>query len=1120
MIAPLLALACIAFFISSSTSLFAQVDISALLVGSVTDQTGAVIPNAIVVARNVETGVEAKATSNGSGYYRFVSLPVGTYTVNCSLDGFKMFRASDVILHARDTVNLPVTLQIGSANQIVNVSGSSALVDTETAKIQTTFDSNLIKGVPVEGRDPRESLELLMPGATAAGTGASYNVPVTSFNGVSGLSNNYSINGSSVVDYVHGSATPFPQSENIAEFSVSTSLPDASVARGAGGQVEAVMKSGTNDLHGQGWAYFQNSAWNANSWQNNWQGVARQPFSQRWYGGNVGGPVLLPKLYNGKNKTFFFTSYERTGTSKRSTTTGQTITDEERNGNFTNSPDGIPVINGVPTPIIPVSDFSTLGQLIHSGTSVLPAPTSGLDTFTWNPNYSDITQTFTGRIDENFSDKHRLLGSLWWYNDNPTFDDMYDEFSEASWATHYPNPDATWGEPKKMQAWTLNDTYAISPKMLNNFIVGVTRINISVTNTWTPGKELFGAGNTGIGAVGDVEAPDVQQITFPRAMGMGLYNGYVNPLAQNVVDLSDNFTLTAGRHTLKAGVEIRQFHEVFDQTWGAGGGVSFSDSNINVGGTGNGIADMLLKGGVGSFAQNNTQALDILYPAREAYVQDTIKLTPRLTAMIGARWEPHFGIQPVHDNFVTFHPGQASTVFPTAPVGLVTIGDRGVPKNLYGVRWGDVGPRVSFAWDILGNGKAALKGGYGMYSNYQVLLGFNGYTNTAPYGVNYSPNIQKLDLANPYVQYGSVPFPFKAPAAGAPGNNTLVFPNPVNTLAMAQNYNSGRIHEFNVTFEIEPVNSYLVSVAWVGTRGTHLDETYNYNWPRFIPGESTNEVTNIYSRQPYFADGFNSINMDASDYNSMYNALQVRVNKRYSYGLTFMGNYTYSTNATQNGCRYQADCGLDYYSPGAAQAMAVAFRYALPGPHNQSWWIKRILGGWYVGGTINGNTGAYGSIGDYNCSEFNFGSAGCNATYTGGGALLKSRGQVARDPSGTMIGLTWIDPNKFVRADQVSINGVPTTLPSVGQRLFLGNATTGIYKGPAGIMFNSSLDKDFDIVKECKLNFHIEAFNTLNHTVLNAPNYNNTVGPNMLGFGVINSAQSPRNIQLSAHILF
>lgn len=1107
----------------------AQIDISGSLAGTVTDQSGAVVPGAQLTVRNVATGVSSSISSNGTGYYQFVSLAAGNYVLTCTMQGFKAFTANDVIVHAGGTATLPVSLQIGKAVETVTVSGSTAMVDTETANNLTTIDPDLMQGIPVSGRDPRESMETLMPGATAAGTGASFFIPVTSFNGVSQLTNNYDVDGAAMNDYMHGSAASnFPQSENISEFSVASALPDASVARGAGGQIEATLKNGTNNFHGQFWTYLQNGAWNANSWSNNFQGVSRQPFHQEWYGGNVGGPIWIPKLYDGRNRTFFFLSYERTSTSKNSTTSGQTITNAERNGDFSDSPDGIPVVNGAPMPVIPASDFGPLGQALSAsgGTAIMPAPTSGTDTFTWNPSLDTVIQTWVVRVDENLGSKNRIFGSLWWYNDASTFDDMYDEFSEASWATQYPNPQATWGEPVQTKVWAVNDTYTISPSMLNNFVLGITQSEISVTNTCAPCTGLVNPSNTGINSVGDYLAPAVQQISTPRSMGMGIYNGYTNPMTQYTWDITDNFTWTKGRHTIKAGLEFRNYHETFSQTWGAGAGVSFQDSNSVYGGTGNGIADMLLNGGPlgqfgASFSQNSSQNLIVNYPAREGYIQDSFKLNPRFTIMAGVRLQPYFGVSEQKNRFVTFRPGQPSTVFPTAPVGLVTVGDRGIPSNLSGNVY-NVGPRVSFAWDLFGNHKAALKGGYGLYTDYEYLLNFNGYTTAAPYGVDYYPTQGPgLDLSKPYAQYGSTPFPFTAPTAGSPAANSLVFPNPLSEQALAKNFNNGLYDKFHFEFEIEPINTYVFSAAWVATHGTHLFETHNQNWPVFVPGGSTNDASNILSREPYYPDGFNQINTIYSDYNSWYNSLQFQVNKRYSYGLTLLGSYTYSSASAQQGCRYLADCALDYYSPGTVHQMTAAVRYTIPSflrPHSLA---DKIFDGWAISGTGTASTGGYGSVSDYNCNEFNFSSAGCYATYTGGGALLSNRKQ-AVSAGGSMIGVSWLDPSKFIRADQVLQNGTPTTLPGVGQRLFLGNAAVGVYKGPAsGIQdFNASLDKDFGIWESLKLNFHAEAFNVLNHTVLNGPGYNNTVGPNTQGFGIISSAYAPRNIQLSFHVIF
>lgn len=1132
--------------LAASVGAIGQVDIAARLAGTVTDPTGAVVPGAKVVALNPETGIRLVTASNDAGYYELKSVPAGSYTVTCSLGGFKSTVITGVVLHAGDSITLLVKMQVGEASTTVTVSGTAAVVDTETANIQTTFAADLIPSIPVEGRDPRESMELLMPGAVSAGTALSYSVPVTSFNGVSGVSNNYSVDGSNVNDFFHGASIPTPQSENIAEFSVSTSLPDASVARGAGGQVETVLKNGTNQFHGQFWTYFQNSAWNANSWSNNLLDVPRQHFAQHWIGGNVGGPVWFPKLYNGRNRTFFFVSYEHTSNGKTSTTSGQTITEAERSGDFSNSPDGIPVINGVPTPSI-ASLFGSLGKFIDSdaGKKVLPVATSGTDTYTWNPSYNDTTKTFTARVDQDFNDKHRLFGSLWWYQDNPTFQNLYDSFGEASWATQYPNSGSTWGEPKKMQTWTLNDTYTLSPSMVNNFIVGVTRISISVANSWTSSGTLFGPSSTGLNSVGDVASPDIQEISTPRSMGMGIYNGYINPLQQNAVDISDNFTMTRGRNTIKAGVEFRHWNETFYQTWGSGGNFSFQDSNVTDGGTGNGIADMMLAGtggtGLGIFSQNNTEIVNVDYPAREAYLQDTIKVNPRVTAMIGLRWEPQFGVVPVHNNFTTFHPGQQSTVFPLAPTGLVSIGDRGVPSNLYGTRWGDVGPRASFAWDIFGNGKAALKGGYGLYSDYEVTIGFNGYTNSEPFGFTY-PFSSPQQVAQPYAPLGYVPFPFTAPVPGAASNSTLQFSTPVSALAMAQNYNSGQIHEFNVTLEAEPIKTYLLSLAYVGTRGTHLDphnENTDINWPRFLPGASDNTESNILSRRPYYMNGagFSTISTDTSGFNNMYSALQFRVDKRYSYGLTLMGNYTFNfKNAAQqgdgsglhgNGCRDYSNCALDYFSPGTTHTVAVAFRYGLPIVRNESRLIKETLGGWFLGGTTNFNTGSYGSVTDNNCNGYNFESADCVATYTGGGPLVSSRGSGHYVLNGgSPVGVAWLNSANFVHSDQVkTTSGTVETISGAGipdssATMYLGNATVGTWKGPSYINFNLSLDKDFPITEGIKFNFHAEAFNAFNHTELEAPGYNNQVSPNTSGFGAISSAFPNRSLQLSGHFVF
>ena len=691
-------------------------------------------------------------------------------------------------------------------------------------------------------------------------------------------------------------------------------------------------------------------------------------------------------------------------------------------------------------------------------------------------------------------------------------------FSGSTSYYQYPNDKLQWNENKNLQSWTINDTYTVSASAINNLIVGIKRFAIPVLNSWSPSNAQFTAADVGVGSVGDVKAPDVQRISMPRIMPFGIYNGYIDDMKQNSVYVADNFTLTRGRHTVKMGLEVRTYHELKYQTWGAGAVVGFGDGRQTYGGTGNGIADALL-GLAPSFSQNNTQVLDINYPAREAYVQDTIRLAPRLTVTAGARWQPHFGVSATHDNFVTFRPGQASTVFPTAPVGLVAVGDRGIPSNLYGTKWGNIGPRASFAWDIFGNGRAALRGGYAWTTDYQYLLGFNSYTNTAPFGLSYAPPTGTVDLAHPYAaSYGStVPFPFTAPTAGDPRNSTLAFASPLNTLGMDRNYNSGQIHHWNFGLDIEPVHSYLISLSYVATRGTHLGQSYDYNWPTFIPGASANTAASILARRPYYSSGFQTITMYTADLNSMYNALQVRFNKRYSHGLTFIGNYTLSSTRQQNGCRYRGDCSLDYYSPGLTHRVMVAYSYDLPAPAKSSRALGFLLRNWTLGGTVSGSSGSYGSVGDYNCAEYNDGSASCYATYAGTTPYSDAMGKAVLQ-GGSQVGVAWLNAGSFIRAGQVMRNGTAAAAPGVQQRLMLGNAIVGTYKGPAAFMLNASLSKSFPITERFKANYRLEAFNALNHTVLNTPGA--TVAVDMSRFGVVTSAWDPRKLQMSLRVLF
>ena len=342
-------LGCLILFLSFSVAGVAQIDISASLTGAVTDQNGAVVPGAIVMVHNVDTGVEAKTASNGIGSYQFASLSAGTYTVTCAVKGFKSFTATDVVLHVGGVTSLPVILQVGAASETVTVSGSSAMVDTETANNLTTIDPDLIEAIPVQGRDPRESMEMLMPGSTAAGTGASFFIPVTSFNGVSQFKQLRC--GRRRHERLHAwfGAARFPQSENISEFSVASALSR---------RICAARRRWTGRSNAEKWD--QSIPWPVLGVLAEWS-MECELLVEQFPGCALGsrstsngtaamwaGQSGFPNSTTGKDRTFFFLSFERTAPQRSRQPQGRPSPEDERGGDFTNSPDGVPVINGVP----------------------------------------------------------------------------------------------------------------------------------------------------------------------------------------------------------------------------------------------------------------------------------------------------------------------------------------------------------------------------------------------------------------------------------------------------------------------------------------------------------------------------------------------------------------------------------------------------------------------------------------------------------------------------------------------------------------------------------------------------------------------------------------------------
>lgn len=1087
------------------------VDIAGKIKGTITDQSGAVVPDAMVVARSADTTVETKVMSGSDGSYSFESLLSGVYSVSCEKSGFKKFLTTDIRVISQQTTTLNINMAVGGVTQEIQVSAAATLVDTATPTIQGTLGQVALDALPVSGRDVRYNAELIQPGAVAGESESGVNI--IRVNGIRGSVNNYRVDGSEINDYFHGTSAPFPASENLQEFTVLTSSYGAQYGTAGGSQVSAIIKSGTNDIHGAGWAYFANSAWNANSWQANRAGVDRPSSSQRWWGGNVGGPVYIPRVYDGRNKTFFFYSYEYTHPSLGAFIQEKVPTAAERTGDFTNSTFGIPVINGVPTPNLDPANFSPMAKALLASNTLLPPPQSSNGTYDWVAKTNDTTKTMIIKIDQQFGSKNRLFGTFYWFRDLPVFDSQFANI----FTTPYQMPaGGTSGFPKYLQSWTFNDTYSVTPNVLNNIVVGIKKFENSVQRV----KNDTSLDYSKLGVSGDqVDTGGSPTLVGIFVNGWGpngftLWGNYDDNQKERDIFIADNFTWIKERHTIQAGYEQRIHNQSKLQNWGTAGYYTFAAGQT--GSTGNPFADFLLGSGA-TFQQWSLLDAKLSYPSRELYAQDQIKISRKLTTIIGLRWSPLNGITEENNHLNAFRPGQQSSEYPNAPLGLVVPGDAGIPPATYNNRYGNFGPRLGIAFDPRANGKMVIRAGYGIYYDFLYLKGFNEFASTPPYGLFYSPP-GPISTVDPY--NGVSLFPYHVPATGTPEAQSFVFPpTPLTLLSFDPNFNSGRIHQWNLSYEWEPFKNYLFTFAYVGTQGTHLRSSTDQNVPQFIAGASTD--ANQQSRRPYPA--FEDIVDLFSGANSWYNAMQINLNKRFSRGFSILGNYTYSRNtdsgdSTGRGFtsftqyRDPSNRNLDYGPSDydLRHSLSVSYNWQLPFVQRANRWTKFAFGNWTWGGTLRAVSGYPITI--TGPSSFNhFSSSSAWANYNGGAIYGDHSSRASQTAN-------WLNPNAFCPANATGADC--TVDPTVGDTtIAIGNSLRGMARGPGGIYNDMTLEKRFPFSERWgSLDFRVAAFNVFNHTVLQGPDAN--IADKGSTFGQIFGAAPPRSLQLAIRYVF
>ncbi|HEX5283568.1 MAG TPA: carboxypeptidase-like regulatory domain-containing protein, partial [Bryocella sp.] len=677
--------------------------------GTINDATGAAIPGAKITATDLETNHSTSATTNSAGEYVFPVLNPGTFKVTATMSGFGTMTQDGLHLAANQNVNASFTMKAGSVNTEVTVESTDELIDTRESQLAQTVEQKRIVDLPLSSRNAYDLVQLV-PGITNFSEAATAGDTVgTTFstNGLRVNFNSFYLDGAYDTEFFRGGGNILPPPDALREFRIITSNFDAEFGRYPGAVVNTITRSGQNQWHGVAYDYLRNRVFNGRNY------FTRPPapkvqYVQNYFGGGVGGPVIIPH-FNGRNKLFFFVSYQglrfRTQTTINSGTI-QVPTDAERSGDFSNSATKPSTatgkaICGATYNHCPL-DAATQAVLQYIPHADLSQSTTNNGVTLYHPDAQEMStptniNQFIGRFDYQINPAHhaqftyfRSIGSS--INATQNGNQILD-FSAANTTVSQVN-------------YVLADTWILSPKMVNT-LTGFYTLNKSVVgNVITTG--YFGPG------LGMTVPNGGPLITQPGLAVTGYFTAggaRPNVTAQLSWGVEDTFNWTLNKHTLKYGGAA--IYNRYNETASF---LASAKATFNGSITGNALADFIT-GRAQTFQQNNGSLHRLHAWDPSLFVQDDWRVTRRFTANLGLRWEIYYPFTG-QLNFGNFIPGEQSKRFPSAPAGYVTEGDPNAPPGLLDVSLRKFAPRVGFAWDVFGSGKMSVRGAYGLFYSF------------------------------------------------------------------------------------------------------------------------------------------------------------------------------------------------------------------------------------------------------------------------------------------------------------------------------------------------------------------------------------------------------------------
>jgi len=1037
--------------------------VSGTILGTVTDSTGATVAGAKVTLVNEGTGLSRVLTADSNGEYTAPGLPTGHYTITSEMTGFKTVALSNIEVGVDQRVRINIKHEVGAMSESVSVTAETPLIQTSSSELGTTVGSTQIEALPLNGRNfvslTRSIPGVLrgIPGANIDGAGSLAWRASASFsaNGQRPRDNNYMLDGVDNNETWLQTVVIFPSVDALDEFKMQTSTYSAEFGRSLGGVVNLQIKSGTNSLRGSGFEFHRNDAFDANNFFNNRAGRGKPEFKQNQFGGTLGGPVF-------KDKTFFFGDYQGHRESL-----GQTF------------------LSTVPSMAMRAGDFSELNRVIYDPTTGQPfpgnmIPSGRIDTVARNiltqlypePNTTGTRQA-NGQTINNY-----LINPIKERQDNQ-FDIKVDHtlstnnrfFTRYSFQkTHRLQPaslphgdaGATFGAGDgniKGQGLAFNDTHTITMNWLNEFRFGWSSIKFNRTPIDYLTNPANAVGLPGIN-LNDVTSA-MTQLAFQNIRNLGANGNQPLITNQNDFQIFDNVTWVKGKHTVKGGGSITlRSREILNADTIVGNfsfnnnmtsncaGQTAAGCSINSA-TGFDVASFML----GLVNVKNRALFDAdtyteTRPEYSLYVQDDYRVTSRLTMNLGLRWDvyvPWIEKDNRQSNF-----DESTGTFVVASDNAVIAGvEVGRYLQTYSKR--DLAPRFGLAYDLNGDGKTMIRGGFGVFWNFTPGGTSSSKAQNPPFlqstTINASPTAYG---SNNLLRDGLPPPPGVDPSRPAAGSTRSIFDI---------NFRDAYARQWNINVQRSFFTNYMLEVAYVGSQGRQMLLKGDPNQARPVVGVTDSNVNRPYAT---LAPALRTIGQVQSKGTLDYNALLVKFQRRFANNFSMLNSYTYGKaidlNSDNDGLVTLTNVYDPQYNRGPAD-YDVTHTFASSVIYEIPWASQKLYGGWQLAGILTARGGLPLTVTQ---------TQGVQSTGTGNRPNRICDGNLANPTIDR-----WFDTSCFV-----------ATTDTTGT---YGDSGRGVIRGPGSVNIDASLIKNTRIGRYTT-EFRIEAFNLLNHPQFGNPN--------------------------------